>query len=88
MAEEAGKVLTRTLQCGICWETMISTDHNHVALEEHGGRELWVHRKGAMSAQQGEPGVLPGSMAVSATMWKDAAAKRRFVQALTAQAEP
>jgi tRNA-splicing ligase RtcB len=62
MAEEAGKVLTRTLNCGISWETMIATDHNHVALERHGGRELWVHRKGAMSAQQGEPGVLPGSM--------------------------
>ena len=62
MAEEAGKVLTRTLNCGISWETMIATDHNHVALERHGGRELWLHRKGAMSAQQGEPGVLPGSM--------------------------
>jgi tRNA-splicing ligase RtcB len=62
MAEEAGKVLSQTLKCGLNWETMIATDHNHVALERHGGRELWVHRKGAMSAQQGEPGVLPGSM--------------------------
>jgi tRNA-splicing ligase RtcB len=62
MAEEAGKVLTRLLNCGIRWETMIATDHNHVTRERHGGRELWVHRKGAMSAQQGEPGVLPGSM--------------------------
>ncbi|HEV2992155.1 MAG TPA: RtcB family protein [Candidatus Angelobacter sp.] len=62
MAEEAGKVLTRTLKCGISWETMIATDHNHVGLERHGERQLWVHRKGAMSAQQGQPGVLPGSM--------------------------
>ena len=62
MAEEAGKVLSQTLKCGLNWETMIATDHNHVALERHGGRELWVHRKGAMSAQQGETGVLPGSM--------------------------
>lgn len=62
MAEEAGKALSETLRCSIIWETMIATDHNHVALEQHGGRELWVHRKGAMSAQQGEPGVLPGSM--------------------------
>jgi len=62
MAEEAGKVLSQTLKCGLNWETMIATDHNHVAPERHGGRELWVHRKGAMSAQQGEPGVLPGSM--------------------------
>ena len=62
MAEEASKVLSQTLRCGVIWETMVATDHNHVALEQHGGRELRVHRKGAMSAQQGEPGVLPGSM--------------------------
>ena len=53
MAEETGKVLTRTLKCSISWQTMIAIDHNHVALEHHGERELWVHRKGAMSAQQG-----------------------------------
>jgi tRNA-splicing ligase RtcB len=62
MAEEIGKVLTRTLKCCISWQTMIAIDHNHVALERHGERELWVHRKGAMSAQQGQTGVLPGSM--------------------------
>ena len=62
MAEETGQVLTQTLKCNISWETMIAIDHNHVALERHGERELWVHRKGAMSARQGQPGVLPGSM--------------------------
>jgi tRNA-splicing ligase RtcB len=62
MAEETGKVLARILRCSISWETMIAVDHNHLALEHHGERELWVHRKGAMSAQQGQTGVLPGSM--------------------------
>ena len=62
MAEETGKVLTRTLKSSISWGTMITIDHNHVALEYHGERELWVHRKGAMSAQQGQTGILPGSM--------------------------
>ena len=46
----------------MCWETVIATDHNHVALEHSGGRDLWVHRKGAMRARLGENGVLPGSM--------------------------
>ena len=46
----------------VCWETVITTDHNHVALERHGDRRLWVHRKGAMPARLGEGGVLPGSM--------------------------
>ena len=51
-----------TLRARLCWETVITTDHNHVSLEHHGGRELWVHRKGAMPAGLGESGVLPGSM--------------------------
>jgi tRNA-splicing ligase RtcB len=40
----------------------IDVDHNHVAREPCFGRELWVHRKGAMSAPEGAPGVIPGSM--------------------------
>ncbi len=62
MAEEVGRVLARRLGARVCWETLITTDHNHVSLEHHGGRDLWVHRKGAMSARLGESGVLPGSM--------------------------
>jgi tRNA-splicing ligase RtcB len=62
MAEQAGVVLARRLGARVCWETLITTDHNHVSLGRHGGRDLWVHRKGAMPAQLGESGVLPGSM--------------------------
>jgi len=40
----------------------VSGNHNHVRRESHGGEDLWVHRKGAMSAARGEPGLLPGSM--------------------------
>ena len=62
MAEEAGKVIEAVLGARLCWETVITTDHNHVSRERHGGRELWVHRKGAMPAGLGQSGVLPGSM--------------------------
>jgi len=62
MAEEVGVVLSRTLGANVCWETLIATDHNHVALERHVERDLWVHRKGAMGLRHGESGVLPGSM--------------------------
>lgn len=62
IAEELGGVLARALGARICWETIITTDHNHVSLETHGGHDFWVHRKGAMSARLGELGVLPGSM--------------------------
>jgi tRNA-splicing ligase RtcB (3'-phosphate/5'-hydroxy nucleic acid ligase) len=57
-AEVAGKVLgTKPIDA-----SYFACDHNHVAREVHFGRELWVHRKGAMSAREGEAGILPGSM--------------------------
>lgn len=62
MAEEVGTVIEAVLGARLCWETIITTDHNHLSLERHGGRELWVHRKGAMPARAGQTGVLPGSM--------------------------
>ena len=62
MAAEVGTALETLLGARMCWETAITTDHNHVSLERHGGRELWVHRKGAMPAALGQSGVLPGSM--------------------------
>ncbi len=40
----------------------IACDHNHVQRERHFGSDLWVHRKGALSAQAGEIGIIPGSM--------------------------
>jgi tRNA-splicing ligase RtcB len=40
----------------------VSCNHNHVRRETHEGEALWVHRKGAISAAAGEPGLVPGSM--------------------------
>ena len=62
MATEIGGVLTKMLQAQVRWDTLVTTDHNHVSFERHGARDLWVHRKGAMPAKLGENGVLPGSM--------------------------
>lgn len=42
--------------------SLIECDHNHVQRETHEGRELWVHRKGALDASAGRAGVIPGSM--------------------------
>jgi tRNA-splicing ligase RtcB len=43
-------------------DTLIHSNHNHVRRETHLGESYWVHRKGALSAAAGEPGVIPGSM--------------------------
>jgi tRNA-splicing ligase RtcB len=42
---------------------VIENHHNFAWKEEHGGKELIVHRKGATPAGQGVLGVIPGSMA-------------------------
>lgn len=41
----------------------VENHHNFAWKEEHGGRELIVHRKGATPAARVELGVIPGSMA-------------------------
>ncbi|MGK5031179.1 RtcB family protein [Janthinobacterium sp. MDT1-19] len=40
----------------------INCHHNYIARETHGNEELYVTRKGAISARQGELGIIPGSM--------------------------
>ena len=43
----------------------IENHHNFAWLEQHHGKDLYVHRKGATPAGQGELGVIPGNMADS-----------------------
>lgn len=40
----------------------VNCHHNYVQKETHGGQELLVTRKGAVSAREGELGIIPGSM--------------------------
>lgn len=40
---------------------VINIHHNYASLESHFGENVWVHRKGATSAKQGELGIIPGS---------------------------
>lgn len=40
----------------------INCHHNYVAQETHLGESLYITRKGAISARQGELGIIPGSM--------------------------
>lgn len=62
MVRAVGDVLARVLGVQAEEGTYVSCHHNHVRRETHFGESLWVHRKGAMSAAAGEPGLIPGSM--------------------------
>ena len=43
----------------------VNIHHNYAALETHFGQSVYVHRKGATSARDGEIGIIPGSMGSS-----------------------
>ena len=40
----------------------INCHHNYAALERHFEKDVWVHRKGAVRARNGELAVIPGAM--------------------------
>ena len=42
--------------------TRINCHHNFTQREKHWGKDVWLSRKGAISAREGEWGLIPGSM--------------------------
>jgi tRNA-splicing ligase RtcB len=40
----------------------INCHHNFTQTEQHFGKTVWVSRKGAIEAREGQPGLIPGSM--------------------------
>jgi len=55
--EGVKSVLPRTI-----FDESIDVHHNYATIENHFGENVWVHRKGAISAKKGEIGIVPGSM--------------------------
>lgn len=43
-------------------EQIVNCHHNYVDMENHYGENVWVTRKGAVSAREGQWGIIPGSM--------------------------
>ena len=48
-----------------CAGDIINIHHNFAAIENHHGKNVWVHRKGATKAFGGMTGIIPGSMGTS-----------------------
>lgn len=44
------------------WSKLINIHHNYAAMENHFGKNVLVHRKGATKATAGLTGIIPGSM--------------------------
>ena len=41
---------------------VVNCHHNYIAVEHHYGADVWVTRKGAIRAREGDLGIIPGSM--------------------------
>ena len=57
--EAAKTVIHKNFQSHI---EAINCHHNYVQKETHFGQEVWLTRKGAVSAKSGQLGIIPGSM--------------------------
>ena len=62
IVQAVADLMERLFGVGIVEDSFLNCTHNFVRSEMHFGRRWWVHRKGAMSAGEGERGLIPGSM--------------------------
>jgi tRNA-splicing ligase RtcB len=62
MAVAAAAVVGNVLNAAPDESSFFDCDHNHVQSEAHFEESLWVHRKGAAQATDGQMGIIPGSM--------------------------
>ncbi|WP_349829407.1 RtcB family protein [Brevibacterium litoralis] len=62
MMDRTLMALARHLDEDLIEETRVNCHHNFTQKERHFGRDLWVSRKGAIEAREGQLGLIPGSM--------------------------
>jgi tRNA-splicing ligase RtcB len=63
MMEEATAALSRSIPKPFVTDAeAVNCHHNYVSREKHFGENVMVTRKGAVSAKEGELGIIPGSM--------------------------
>ncbi len=48
----------------------VNAHHNYAAEEKHFGKQVWVHRKGAIRAEKGETVIVPGSLGTKSYIGK------------------
>ncbi|MCM1011920.1 RtcB family protein [Brevibacterium sp. XM4083] len=59
-------------------EQRINCHHNFTQKEHHFGRNLWISRKGAISAREGQLGLIPGSMGTASYVVEGLGSKMSF----------
>ena len=57
--------ISKSTKTSVGSTAQISCHHNYAALENHNGHDVYVTRKGAINAEKGVRGIIPGSMGTS-----------------------
>lgn len=69
------------LEGPVGFDWVINCHHNYAAVEHHHGRQVWVTRKGAIRAGEGDYGVVPGSMGTGAYIVRGKGSEVSFTSA-------
>lgn len=62
MMDRVARQLSETMGTDVEELERINCHHNFTESEKHFGKQVWVSRKGAIQADAGRPGLIPGSM--------------------------
>ncbi|WP_334148696.1 RtcB family protein [Microbacterium sp.] len=62
MMDRVVRQMSEFLGTAVDEQERINCHHNFTESEKHGGKQVWVSRKGAIQADAGRPGLIPGSM--------------------------
>jgi tRNA-splicing ligase RtcB len=62
MMDRVTGCLARWMGTDVEEQERINCHHNYTERERHFGRDVWLSRKGAINAEEGIPGLIPGSM--------------------------
>jgi tRNA-splicing ligase RtcB (3'-phosphate/5'-hydroxy nucleic acid ligase) len=62
MMDRLLKILRDRLGSFTTDKTAVNCHHNYASKEHHFGAEVWITRKGAVRAREGDLGIIPGSM--------------------------
>lgn len=62
MMDRTVGALERHMGHAVVEQERVNCHHNFTEREKHFGKEVWVSRKGAIKADAGTPGLIPGSM--------------------------
>jgi len=59
-------------------DEVVNCNHNYVAMEHHFHENVWVTRKGAIRARDGDLGIIPGSMGAKSFIVRGKGNKESF----------